>query len=163
MCEPTTIALAVTAVAGVVAAGAAIQQGQTTKAIARNNQIMGEYAARDAERRADLDAQAVRRKGDQMAGAQRTAMSANGLDLAYGTSRELQDQVDFFSVQDQNTARYNGKLDAWSARAQGSNMRAQGDAAARAANLQAFSTVLGTAGSVSSKWDSFKNPRTSGA
>ena len=44
MCEPTTIALAATAISGGIGAVGAYQQGQAAKAMGRNNQIMAEYA-----------------------------------------------------------------------------------------------------------------------
>jgi hypothetical protein len=79
-------------------------------------------------------------------------MAAKGLDLGVGTQAEILDQTDFFGATDAATARSNGNRDAWSARAGGANARAQGDASARQGGMSAFSTVLGTAGSVSQKW-----------
>lgn len=152
MCEPTTIALVATAVAGGLSAYGQYQQGQVAKQVGRNNAIMAEYAAKDALRRGEEEAQAVRRRGDAIKGAQRARMAASGLELGDGTAAELLDQTDFFSLQDQNTARFNAKRDAWSARAGGAQARAQGDASASQGTLGAFGTVLGTAGSVAGKW-----------
>lgn len=147
-----TASLAASVGAGVMSAAGAYQQGQVNKQIGRNNQIMAEYAAQDAQRRGDAEAMKVRRQADQLKGAQRLKMAAAGLDLGEGTAADLQDQTDFFAEADQSTARYNGKLDAWSARQQGANARAQGDAAARQGTLSAFGTILGTGGSVADKW-----------
>ena len=155
MCEPTTILLATTALSGAMAAKGAYDQGQVAKQVGRNNQIMAEYAAQDALRRGDEDASKIRQRGSQIKGAQRASMAAKGLDLGVGTSAELVDQTDFFSETDQTTARGNAQRSAWSARAGGANARAQGDAAAQQGNLSAFSTVLGTAGQVSSKWNEY--------
>lgn len=155
MCEPTTlaaVALAATAAGGTVAAVGQYQQGQVAKQVGANNQVMAEYAAKDALRRGEDEAIAARRRGDQVKGAQRARMAANGIDLGVGTAAELQDQTDFFSAGDQGTARFNASRDAWSARVGGANARAQGDAAARQATIGAFSTVLGTAGQVAGKW-----------
>lgn len=152
MCEPTTIALTATALAGGMQAYGQYQQGQVAAQVGRNNQIMAEYAAQDALKRGEDEAMRARRAGDQIKGAQRASMAARGLDLGVGTAQELQDQTDFFSLSDQTTARDNAKRDAWSARVQGANARAQGDAARRQGNLASFSTLLGTAGQVSSKW-----------
>lgn len=152
MCEPTTLVLAATAVAGAVSAAGQYQQGQYQKAVGRNNQIMAEYAAQDAVRRGDEQAMAARRQGDQIKGAQRAQMAASGLDLGAGTAGELQDQVDFFSQSDQNTARFNAKRDAWALREQGKGYRAAGDNAAQQGTLGAFSTLLATGGQVAGKW-----------
>ena len=156
MCEPTTIALIATAAAGTMGAVGAYQQGQAAKQVARNNATMAEYAAQDAERRGEEEAQAIQRKASQLRGAQRSMMAARGLDLGVGTPAELIDQTDFFAEQDRATARTNARREAWSTRAQGQDMLMQGKFASRNANLQAFSTLLGTAGSVSDKWMTYR-------
>lgn len=135
------------------------QQGQAQKAAGRNNQIMAEYAARDALAKGEEQAIAARRRGDQTKGAARANMAAKGLDLSSGTPAALQDQTDFFSESDQNMARSNAQRDAWSARVSGSNARAQGDAAARQGVMSSFGTVLGTGAQVASKWSDFSAPK----
>jgi hypothetical protein len=170
MCDPISIAIGTalgasggtaavlggsvlaTGAAGAMGAVGAYQQGQVAKQVGRNNQIMAEYAAQDAQRRASEDAVRIQQKASQLKGSQRAAMAAKGLDLGVGTAAELQDQTDFFGAVDAATTRSNGNRDAWSARQQGANARAQGDASARQGNLSAFSTLLGTAGSVAGKW-----------
>lgn len=152
MCEPTTIALAATAVAGGLAAKGQYDQGQVAKQVGRNNQIMAEYAAQDALKRGEESAISVRMRADQLKGKQRASMAARGLDLGVGTAAELQDQTDFFGQVDQATTRNNAQRDAWSARASGDAARAQGDAAARQANISAFSTLLNTSSQVAGKW-----------
>ncbi len=144
--------IGLTLASAAVSARASYVQGQTAKKIGINNQKMAEYAAEDSMRRGEEAAQAVRRKGDAIKSAQRAKMAASGLDLNVGTAADLQDQVDFFSELDQNTARTNAKKEAWTQRATGSAARFQGDAAATQGNLAAFSTVLGSGSQVASKW-----------
>ena len=135
-----------------VSARASQVQGQTAAKIGRNNQIMAEYAAEDAIKRGDAEADKVRQRASQIKGAQRASMAAKGLDLNVGTADELQTQVDFFSEVDQRTAKDIAAREAWSRRAGGANALAQGEAAQTQGNLAAFSTVLGAASGVSSKW-----------
>lgn len=142
-----------------MSAKGAYDQGQVAKQVGRNNQIMAEYAAQDAVRRGDEDANKLRQRGAQIKGAQRANMAAKGLDLSVGTSAELIDQTDFFSETDQATARSNAQREAWSARVAGANGRAQGDASAKQGNLSAFSTLLSTGGSVSQKWYDYNPPK----
>lgn len=151
MCEPTTVGYIMLAATAVSAYGS-YEQGQTQKKIGRNNAIMAEYAAQAAERQGENDAQAARRKADTLKGAQRARLAANGLDLEVGTAADVLDQTDFFAATDQTTIRNNTKRAAWSARAQGANFRAGGDAAAEQANLNAFGTILGGSSQVASKW-----------
>lgn len=148
MCNP----MIVMAAGSVLSAGASIQQGQAAKQIGRNNQIMAEYAAQDAEKRGEEEAQKVASKARQIKGAQRSRMAAAGLDLGVGTAQDLQDQTDFFGTQDVATTRNNARRGAWSARAQGNAAAAQGRFEAQNSNLQAFGTLLGAAGQVAGKW-----------
>lgn len=159
MCEPTTIAMisaAASVGSGVMSAVGQYQQGQVAKQVARNNATMAEYAAQDAQRRGEEEAQAIQRKASQLSGTQRALMAARGLDLGVGTPAEILDQTDFFAEQDVNTSRFNASREAWSSRARGEQERLEGKYAARNANLQAFSTLLGTAGSVGEKWAKYK-------
>lgn len=137
---------------GALSAVGQYQQGQVAKQVGRNNQVMAEYAAQDAQRRAGEDALKVQQKASALKGSQRASMAAKGLDLGVGTQADILDQTDFFGATDVATTRSNGNRDAWSARQQGANARAQGDASARQANIGAFSTVLSTAGNVAGKW-----------
>ena len=144
--------LGLSAAGGALGAVGAYQQGQVAKQVGRNNQIMAEYAAQDAQKRAGEDSIRVQQKAAQLKGSQRATMAAKGLDLGVGTQAEILDQTDFFGAVDAATTRNNGNRDAWASRYQGANARAQGDASARQANIGAFSTLLSTSGSVAGKW-----------
>lgn len=157
MCEPTTIMI-LTAAAGVTKAYGEHQQGQVAKQMANYNATMAEYAAQDSQRRGEEEAAAIQRKAAGLKGTQRGIMAARGIDLGTGTAAELQDQTDFFGEMDAATARGNAAREAWSMRARGEQERFSGRMAARNANMQAFSTLLGTAGSVAGKWDTYKKP-----
>lgn len=136
----------------VMSAGAAYQQGQVAKQVAQNNATMAEYAAQDAVRRGEEEAQAVQRKGATLKSAQRVSLAARGLDLGYGTAGDLQDQTDFFSQSDVATTRSNAAREAWSMRARGENARQEGLWAAREGTMRAAGTLLAGAGQVSDKW-----------
>jgi hypothetical protein len=152
------ITLGLTAGAGVMSAAGAYQQGQVQKKVAENNAVMAEYAAQDAQRRGEEEAQRVQRATSQLSGRQRGLMASRGLDLGAGTPAEILDQTDFFGETDTITARDNAARDAWAYRAEGQSQLSQGRAAARQGNLEAFSTLLGTAGSVASRWDTYRRP-----
>jgi hypothetical protein len=151
MCEPTTIAV-MSAAAGAINVAGQIQQGKVAAQVGRNNQIAAEYAATDALRRGEEQAQKARRDAEATKSAQRVTLAASGLDLNSGTALDLQDQTDFFGQLDQNTARTNARNEASNARYSGAMSRAQGDASRAQANIGAFGTVLGTGAQVSSKW-----------
>lgn len=152
------LTLGATLGSGVMAAGSMYQQGQVQKQVAANNAVMSEYAAQDAQRRGEEEAAAIQRKAAGLKGTQRAMLAARGIDLGTGTAAEILDQTDFFGETDAATARGNAARDAWAYRAQGQDMRAQGRFAARNANTQAFSTLLGTAGSVADRWNTYSRP-----
>ena len=162
MCEPTTIALIATAAAGTMSAVGQYQQGQVAKQVGRNNATMAEYAAQDAERRGEEEAQAIQRKASQLRGTQRSMMAARGLDLGVGTPAELIDQTDFFAEQDRATARSNARRDAWAVRADASNQGTAARAEASRLRMGSYGSLLGTAASVSDKWDRYTRKPTGG-
>ena len=153
------LTLGATLGSGVMAAGSMYQQGQVQKQIAANNATMAEYAAQDVQRRGEEEAQGIQRKAAGLKGTQRAMMASRGLDLGVGTAAEIQDQTDFFGEMDVATARGNAARESWAYRAQGQDMRQQGKWAARNANMQAFSTLLGSAGSVADRWNTYKGGR----
>lgn len=152
MCDPLTIATTATVLSGVTSAVGMHQQGQMAKAAGRNNQIVAEYAARDAQRRGEEQAVRVQQQARQLKGTQRARLAANGVDLGVGTAAELQDQTDFFAEQDAGMARYNAASEAQSLRYRGKLGVAEGNAAARQANAGAFGTLLGTGATVADRW-----------
>lgn len=154
MCEPATITLIATAASAATSAYGAYQTSSVQKQVARNNAITAEYAAQDAQRKGELDAQEINRRAAAMKSSQRTALAANGLDVAYGTAGDLQDQVDFFAESDRGTARTNAARTAYNYRTQGANYQAQSDAISP--GLNAGISLLGSAGAVSDKWNTYK-------
>ena len=149
------LALGATVGGSVLSAGAAYQQSQATKQTAENNAKMAEYAAQDAQRRGEEDANAVQRKGAALKSAQRVSQAAKGLDVGYGTAADLQDQTDFFTQSDAATTRSNAGREAWNSRARGQAMLTQGKADSLNSMYQAGGSLLTGAGMVSEKWNSY--------
>lgn len=138
-------------ISAILGAGASYQQSRTTKKVAENNAKVAEFSARDAERRGEKEAMRVRREADMLKARQRTIMAARGLDLGEGTAQDLQDQTDFFSIIDQQTARDNARKEAWGKRMYGAgySMQASGENPTRSA---ALSFMNSGGGKVASKW-----------
>lgn len=152
MCDPVSIAIGTTVAGGVMSAYGQYQQGKAAQAVGAQNQAMAEWAARDAQLRGEKEAINVRRQAEQVEGAQRARLAANGVDLGFGTAGALVAQTSFFGEQDVATARNNARKEAWSLRERGRLARFEGDNAARQGKIQAFGTLLGTGGQVASKW-----------
>lgn len=161
MCDITTGIM----VAGLVM-GAYGQQQQAegqknaakySAAVSENNGKIADIQAQDAIRRGDEEANKIARQANMMKGVQRNQMAAAGLELTEGTAQELQDQTDFFSLIDQDTARMNAKTEAWGIRQQGNQFRndanmARSKAAGINPNLAAVGTLMSGSGAVADRW-----------
>lgn len=158
---------------GVSAAGA-YGQSQANKAsanaqaqVAENNATLAEYQARDAERRGSIAAQNVGYRTNQLAGSQRTAMAANGVDLGYGSALEILSDTEYFGQVDRATTVDNAAREAWGYRTQGANYSAdasllRGRADAESPFLAAGTSLLTSAGKVSSTWFKQSGPISQG-
>lgn len=120
--------------------------------VAKNNQTIAIANAADATRRAELEASRVSRNASSLAGTQRAAFAAKGLDISDGTPGDIIDQTNFFGKVDADTARYNGKVESWQKMSQASNFGAQSKAATAKADGLSTSGLLSSAGAVSDKW-----------
>lgn len=150
---------AVTAVAIAAASAAAsaygtYQQSKTQKEMANYNAEVAEQQAQDARRRGDEEANKVRKQNAQLAGAQRAAMSAKGLDFSEGSAAEALDQTEFFGQYDQNIARTNAAREAWNARAQKRGY--EFEAKSIRPGMNAGISLLGGASQVAGQWAGYK-------
>lgn len=173
MCEPTTIAiasLAMTAAAGGVSAYGAVQQGKAAEgqadyqaAVGRNNAIIAERQARDAEERGAAEETAQRRQTAALMGKQKAGMAANGLDLSSGSPLDILGDTAQFGELDALTVRSNAAREAYGYRNQGAQFTS--DAAAQkiagknaksASYISAGSTILTSASQMGGNWATYK-------
>lgn len=153
MCAPlAVVALAASAASTAMSMKAASDQADYSSQVARNNAKTSEYAAADAQRRGDLDAQAAQRRVSQMVGAQRAGYAAKGLDITEGTPGDVIDQTNFFGKADAETARYNGRLDAYGKQVQAQNFNSAASAASYNGRQAVAGDLLSGASSVASSW-----------
>jgi Zn-dependent metalloprotease len=159
MCEPTTIALAVTAVSGVVAAGGAVMQGQAQAkqakyqaAVETNNATIAGWQAQDATQRGQIEEQRQRLATARLRGAQRAGMASNGVEIDSGSPLDVLMDTAQLGQLDALTIRSNAEREAYGLRNQQSNLTAQagltrmaGRSAQTAGYISAGSTLLSTA------------------
>lgn len=148
----TYAAIAAMVAATAMSAYSAQQQAKMQKQVGEYNAKMNEFAAQDAEKRGDKQANDLARQMSALEGAQRSRMAAAGLDLSEGTAGDIQDQTDFFKDRDVATLRFNGRKDAFNARQTGTLARWQGDAQASQSQLSSYGTLLGGSAQVADKW-----------
>lgn len=118
---------------------------------------MSERSAQSALQQGQRQASAISLRAGHLKSSQRTAMSANGVDLGTGNAAELQASTDIMKEIDMNTAEANGIRAAWGYRTQAVN--AQNEALmkrASAGSISPFgamgSSLLGGATSVAGSW-----------
>jgi hypothetical protein len=149
MCDPTVIAIAGGASAGLGAYGQ-YQQAQAAKETARHNQRLADMQADDARDRGVLESEKMGRKVGSFRGQQRAALAANGLDLTSGTPASLLEQTDYYGLEDQRTVASNTarEVAGYKNRAKAYGMQADNIHP----KFQAFTTLLGGGSDVASKW-----------
>lgn len=154
MCELATIA---TVGAALISGVGTIAQGQAASAqasyqaqVARNNSIIAERNAQDAERRGVIAEDAQRRRAAQIMGAQRAGLAGQGSVLDDGSPLDIQMDTAGLGELDALTVRSNYQREAYASRVQGMNY----DAAANLADsrtgtlgswLSAGGSILGGA------------------
>ena len=155
MCEPTTIALAVAAVAS---GASAYQASASNKAqakyqgqVAENNAVMAEYSRQDAMQRGGEAAVKAQQEARRLRGAQVTRLAANGLDLNSGSAAAILDDTDYFAQQDAQQIRNNAARQAWGYQVEGQNLTSsaamfRATAAAEKPALSAGLSLLSSAG-----------------
>lgn len=170
MCvDPATLAV-VSAAASVIGTGVSaygqVQAGQAAKAagdynaaVARNNQIVAEQQAADAQRRGEVAETEQRRKVRMLAGTQRAALAASGVQLDQGTALDILGDTAAMGELDALTIRNNAEREAYGYRVQGVNFGAEaglqtmrGQSAMTSGLIGAGGTVLSGAGNVTDRW-----------
>lgn len=130
-------------------------QGQA--GIADTNARIAELGAQSALNQGQQQVGALTLKAGQLKSSQRTSMVANGIDLGVGNAAEIQASTDIMKEIDSNTLTSNAVRSAWGYRTQAVNyqneaLMKRGAADGISAGGSAFSSLLGSAGSVAGSW-----------
>lgn len=140
MCEPTTIAYAVSAVVGAYGAYSSSQaakaQAEYQAEVERNNATIAGYQRDDAIMRGGEEANRLQREAERMRGAQVARLASNGLDISSGTPLAILEDSMFFGQQDAAMARNNAAREAWGYDVQGQNAMASAGMYSNAAKAQ---------------------------
>lgn len=167
MCEPVSIAAGIAIVAGAAisaygqkkAGDAAKAAGDYNAAVARNNAILSQRAAKDAEARGKVEAQKQQTLTDAAIARSRAAFAAAGVDVNTGSPLDVQADIGAAGKQDELAIRQNARREALGFYAQANDFTSRGQlaqfegaAAQQAGNIGAAGTLLSSAGSVAGKW-----------
>lgn len=162
--------LAATAISTGMAVAGSVQEGQAASAqakyqaqVARNNQILAEQKAKDAEARGKIAEQRQRMLTAQEIGKARASAAARGVIVDSGSSLVHQEDLAQAGEFDALTIRYNARREAAAHRslsrdfgAEGELFDMSGQSLERQGQMQGFSSLIDGAGSVANKWYVFR-------
>lgn len=136
MCLPAAgmmiAATALSAVGAGVGALSAHSQAQYQSKLSEVNARAAGAQANDANERGKLDLQAQMRRNAQLAGEQRLAMAANGIESDFGSAFDLQRDTAMLAAEEYSTIQRNTEREMAGYDTQGANYRAEAKAAKQA-------------------------------
>jgi hypothetical protein len=112
-------------------------------------QDMYNFQADQILMQAQSESEMVRRRGDRILSSQRAAMAASGMSLDSVTADDIAYSTEKDIALDELMIKYNAQLESWQARQAGKNAK-------KAARIQAFNTLVGTAQQMSDSWYEWK-------
>lgn len=166
----TGISLGATALGGGVSAIGALQGGKSSQAMYEYRAGVADVNRIIAEQNADYDlkvgeaqAQKVGMEGRYKVGQQVARQSGSGIDINTGSKSRVIESVQEIATHDQSVVRheaakkaYDHRVQALEHSTQGQIYRAAGAQSRTASKYAALGSILGTAGSVASKWTDAK-------
>lgn len=130
-----------------ISAAAAYNQGQNARALARNQAILLQDQADEAQRTGVINQNNYRRQVNALIGRQRAVIAANNVqDL--GSPLALQEDTAAIGEADIANIRNQAALDAWGYKVGAGQSLYRGDAAAKAGAASAFGDVLSAGGQI---------------
>ncbi len=142
MAASNTVGAAGSLAGAISSAGAMRAQGEYQRQQYEFNARIAELQAQDAMDRGDKEASHIRKKGNQIQGAQRAALAAQGIDISSGSALDVQVDTDSAIRQDMIQTRNNAWREAWGFRAQALGYQNEGVLAQRATENKARNTLL---------------------
>lgn len=118
------------------------QQGRMEKQAAKLNVQLDEMRSADAIKRGQFLEAAQRRKTRGLVGSQRASMAAQGIDLSFGSGRDITQEAMALGEMDAQTTRMNAYKEAFGYKVSASEARLRGKLASIAGKGQAKSILL---------------------
>lgn len=150
------ISLATTLVGGIVSGIGAQQQAQAQANAANYNAAVARNAATFAKQQGEVQAQAADRRTAAMIGRQRAVYAAGNLDVNSGSPLDIQADTAQFGRLNSLTIRNNAARQAYGYEANANLDTAAASNYESAGNTAMIGSLIGTAGNVGGKWDSYR-------
>ena len=151
MCNPMAF-MALTAVAGGVAAKGQYDSGKYQQQVAQNNAFVQTQMAKGARETGERNEMRHRLAVAKAKSGQRAALGASGRDVNSGSALDLIGDTAMIGELDALTLRSNADLEAYQHQVGASNSIAQGRLDRLRGNYGSASTLLSTSGTVSEQW-----------
>lgn len=162
MCEPTTLIMAATAIAGgAMQYSAQRQQGYADQAIASQNARIGEIQADQARQSGSIEEARQRLQVRQMLGRQRAGFGSQGIE-ATGTAADILGDTAGQGEADISMIRANALRQAWGYDVGAQNDRTAGTMAGKQARLAGYGTILGTTSQLAGQYSNYQSGRQRG-
>lgn len=116
--------------------------GDYQKSMSEINARNAELQAKDAIKRGDEAASEYSKKVNQTVGSQRTAYASQGVDIGYGSAKEIQKETYEIGARDAMTIKNNAFLEAMGYKSQAAEMNRAGRMAQMGSKSEAASTLL---------------------
>lgn len=152
MCNPAAIPLVLSAVATGYSVVAQNKQNKYQEKVAKNNALINENLAKDAENRGAIDEANHRLKVAQMKSSQRAKFGATGADVNLGSALEVQADTAMMGELDALTIRSNAGREAYGYRGNASNIQSQSRLNSMAAKNNQVNTLLTGTSKVAGQW-----------
>lgn len=147
-----SIAAGATIVGAGISAYSSVQAGRAQQRAAEYRAAQSRRQAVDAQQRAAAEEQRVRRETSKLEGRQRALMAAGNVDLGSGSPLSILADTAQFGELDAQTVRANGQRERRYYEEEARLSEMGGQQAAQAGWMNAFGTVVQTAGTMADKW-----------
>lgn len=145
--------------AGVFGAVSQFQNARAAQKTANANAAAQDRAALEAMQEGERRSDQQRRAGAIMAGEQRAAMAANGVDLSSAHALDILDETKTLTEEDAFAIRSNSRSVAGQHSQRAANFRTDASSAGSASVFQPFQTILGTASKVGRRYSHMVTPQ----
>lgn len=122
--------------------GAKVAQGDFEQRMAEMNARRADFLAEDAIKRGERDAAKVKKRGQQVIGAQRAAMAAQGIEVNDGSALAIQEDTAAMAAEDAVTVKNNAWREAWGFRVKAEDTRGAGRMARMSARREGRMSFL---------------------
>lgn len=147
------LAAIATLVSGIVSASGTIAAGKAQEAAAKQEALGLEAKGKEEQAAAQREGEEYERKKDLAQSTLQARAGASGFSATDPTALALADEIERYGTFQQQMAQYGGESRRTGLDEQARFRRMEGKAARKAANISAVGTIIGSVGSMASKYN----------